>query len=145
MANGLYSALSTVYKALRARLTRTGVYVGSTADYPRVEIHSITESAWLDKGHTLKTISCVIECISDKRMQDILEMNESNLTRMLEEALELENGWVVMGIVSGQLQELNESVDTKAILYRLLQNVTIYVEQVDRRDDYDTDYSKDYL
>lgn len=132
MANGLFSAIGAVYKALRARLTRTGIHVGSTADYPRVEIHSITESEWLDKGHTLKTISCIVECISDKRMQDVMDMSEENLSRMLGENLMLDYGWAVVGVVSGQLQELTEVTDTAAILYRLLQNVTIYVEQINQ-------------
>ena len=130
MANGLFSAISAVYKALRARLTREGIYVGSTADYPRVEIHSITESEWMDKGHTLKSISCIVECISARRMQDVMEMSEENLSRMLGEALNLGNGWKVAGIVSGQLQELTETTETQAILYRLLQNMTIYVERL---------------
>lgn len=132
MANGLFSAIGAVYKALRARLTRTGIHVGSTADYPRVEIHSITESEWLDKGHTLKTISCIVECISDKRMQDVMDMSEENLSRMLGENLMLDDGWAVVGVVSGQLQELTEVTDTAAVLYRLLQNVTIYVEQINQ-------------
>lgn len=145
MANALFSAFGEVYKALRARLARTGIHVGSTADYPRVEIHSIIESEWMDKGHTMKNISCIVECISDKRMQDVMDMNEGNLVRMLGEALNLENGWEVFGLVAGQLQELTEATETKAILYRLLQNVTIYVRQVARRDDYGLDFSKDYL
>ena len=68
-------ALAEVYKALRARLTRKGVFVGGTADYPRVEIHSVTESAWLDKG-SVKSVTCIVECISDRRMQDVQEMQE---------------------------------------------------------------------
>jgi hypothetical protein len=82
MANGLFSAIGAVYKALRARLTREGIHVGSTADYPRVEIHSIVESAWMDKGHTLKSISCIVECISARRMQDVMDMSEENLSRI---------------------------------------------------------------
>ena len=79
---GIIGAIGSVYKALRSALTRTGVNVGGTADYPRVEIHSIVESAWLDKG-SVKTITCIVECISDRRMQDVLDMNEENLKRML--------------------------------------------------------------
>jgi hypothetical protein len=44
----------------------------------------------------------------------------------------LDDGWAVVGVVSGQLQELTEVTDTAAILYRLLQNVTIYVEQINQ-------------
>jgi hypothetical protein len=125
---GLFSALGNVYKAVRQALTRTGVYVGETADYPRVEIHSITESEWLDKG-SLKSVSCVIECISDKRIADVIEMNAENLRRMLESQLNLDKEWKVVGVIPGQLQSLTETTETKEILYRLLQNITIYVER----------------
>lgn len=125
---GLFSALGNVYKAVRQALTRTGVYVGETAEYPRVEIHSITESEWLDKG-SLKSVSCIVECISDKRIADVIEMNAENLRRMLESQLNLDKGWKVVGVIPGQLQSLTETTETKEILYRLLQNVTIYVQR----------------
>lgn len=129
---GLFSALGNVYKAVRSALTRTGVYVGETADYPRVEIHSITESEWLDKG-SLKSVSCIVECISDKRIADVIEMNAENLRRMLESQLNLDKGWKVVGVIPGQLQSLTETTETKEILYRLLQNVTIYVQRINNR------------
>lgn len=125
---GFFSALGNVYKAVRSALTRTGVYVGETAEYPRVEIHSITESEWLDKG-CLKSVSCIVECISDKRIADVIEMNAENLRRMLESQLNLDKGWKVVGVIPGQLQSLTETTETKEILYRLLQNVTIYVQR----------------
>ena len=59
-----------------------------------------------------------------------MDMSEENLSRMLGEALNLGEDWKVAGIVAGQLQELTETSETQAILYRLLQNVTIYVEQI---------------
>lgn len=127
--NGILSALGAVFKGLRSVLTRTGVNVGGTADYPRVEIHSITESEWLDKGW-LKRITCVVECLSDKRIADVVEMNNENLVRMLENSIALDKGWKIVGVIAGQAQELTETTDTKAIIYRLLQNMTLYVERV---------------
>lgn len=127
-STGLFSALGAVFKGLRASLTRSGVNVGGTADYPRIEIHSITESEWLDKG-SIKRITAVVECISNKRMTDVLEMNETNLARILGDKLMLSEGWKVSGVVTGQAQELTETSDTNAIIYRLMQNVTIYVER----------------
>jgi hypothetical protein len=127
--NGIFSALGAVFKGLRSVLTRTGVNVGGTADYPRVEIHSITESEWLDKGW-LKRITCVVECLSDKRIADVVEMNNENLVRMLENSIALDKGWKIVGVIAGQAQELTETTDTKAIIYRLLQNMTLYVERV---------------
>jgi hypothetical protein len=125
----ILSAFGAVFKGLRNALTRTGVNVGGTADYPRVEIHSIVESEWLDKGW-LKRITCVVECMSDKRIADVVDMNKENLHRMLEKGMVLDEGWQIVGVVAGQAQELSETTDTKAIIYRLLQNMTIYVERV---------------
>ena len=127
-STGLFSALGAVFKGLRASLTRSGVNVGGTADYPRIEIHSITESEWLDKG-SIKRITAIVECISNKRMTDVLEMNETNLARILGDKLMLSEGWKVSGVVTGQAQEQTETSDTNAIIYRLMQNVTIYVER----------------
>ena len=130
MAAGFFSAIGAVFKALRGRLNRSGVNVGGTADYPRVEIHTITESEWLDKGKTLKRITCIVECISARRMADVLEMNDENLRRMLEDSLNLDDGWHIVGIVEGQAQELTETSETQALLYRLMQNLTIYVQRL---------------
>lgn len=130
MAAGFFSAIGAVFKALRGRLNRSGVNVGGTADYPRVEIHTITESEWLDKGKTLKRITCIVECISVRRMADVLEMNDENLRRMLEDSLNLDDGWHIVGIVEGQAQELTETSETQALLYRLMQNLTIYVQRL---------------
>jgi hypothetical protein len=131
MATGrnIFSALGAAFKGLHLSLSRKGVNVGGTADYPRVEIHSITESEWLDKGW-LKRISCVVECISDRRIADVVEMNEENLLRMLERSIDLGSEWKIIGMVAGQAQELTETTDTKAIIYRLLQNMTVYVERI---------------
>jgi hypothetical protein len=72
----------------------------------------------------------VVECISDKRIADVVEMNEENLLRMLERSIDLGSEWKIIGMVAGQAQELTETTDTKAIIYRLLQNMTVYVERI---------------
>lgn len=130
MATGLFSAIGAVFKALRGALTRSGINVGGTADYPRIEIHTITESEWLDKGHTFKRITCIVECMSTKRMYDVLEMNDENLRRLLINSLSLDDGWHIVSIEPTQAQELTETTETQPIIYRLMQNVTIYVKQI---------------
>jgi hypothetical protein len=122
-------ALAEIYKALRERLTRSGVPVGGTAMYPRIEIHSLVESAALDKDGS-RQVTCIVECISNRKMHDVQEMQDENLRRMLGNALQLGENWQVFGIVAGQVQEMTEISDTNAIIYRLLQNVTIYVERI---------------
>lgn len=130
MATGFMSALGSVYRALVARLTRKGVNVGGTAGYPRVEVHSIIENEPMDKGWNLRTISCIVECISKERMSDVMQMNEDNLSLILEQELNISEPWAIIGIQPGQSQEITEVSETNAVLYRLLQNVIVYVERI---------------
>ena len=129
MANGFMSALGAVYKGLVARLTRKGVNVGGTASYPRVEVHSVTEQEPLDKGGTVRSISCIVESISEDRMAEVVGLNEGNLEQ-LSMALNLGADWRIIGIQQGQLQQITETSETNKILYRLLQNITVYVQLI---------------
>ena len=129
MANGIMSALGAVYKGIGARLTRKGVNVGGTASYPRVEVHSVTEQEPLDKGGTVRSISCIVESISEDRMAEVVGLNEGNLEQ-LSMALNLGADWRIVGIQQGQLQQITETSETNKILYRLLQNITVYVQLI---------------
>ena len=129
MANGIMSALGAVYKGIVARLTRKGVNVGGTASYPRVEVHSVTEQEPLDKGGTVPSISCIVESISEDRMAEVVGLNEGNLEQ-LSMALNLGADWRIIGIQQGQLQQITETSETNKILYRLLQNITVYVQLI---------------
>lgn len=130
MANGIMSALNAVYRGIVAKLTRKGVNVGGTASYPRVEVHSVTESEPLDKGGNIKSITCIVECMSEDKIATVLDMHEDNLARLLGDALNLGDTWKIIDIMPGQLQQITESTETNKILYRLLQNLTIYVERI---------------
>ena len=63
-------------------------------------------------------------------MADVMQMNEGNLERLVAQALNLGESWRIIDIIPGQLQELTESTETNKILYRLLQNITVYVERL---------------
>lgn len=127
---GFISALGAVYKALVSGLTRKGVKVGGTASYPRVEVHSVVEQEPLDKGGIVRAITCIVESMSEDKMADVMQMNEGNLERLVAQALNLGESWRIIDIIPGQLQELTESTETNKILYRLLQNITVYVERL---------------
>ncbi len=123
------SGYRTFYSALVTLLTRQGVYVGSTAKYPRVEIHSFREGERLDKEGALRQINLTVECISNTSMGQAVQMNEDNLRLMTETELELD-GWTTISITPTQLQDMVETSDTNKILYRILQQFTVYLEKV---------------
>lgn len=125
----IISSIGSVFKAIRAALIRKGVNVGDTAGYPRIEVHSITEGEPLDKGDTIRSVSCVVECMSEGKLADALAMNDENLARLLSESIGIETPWHVIGITRGQAQQITEATETNGILYRLIQNITVFIEK----------------
>ena len=125
----IFSSIGSVFKAIRAALLRKGVNVGDTAGYPRVEVHSITEGEPLDKCDTIRALTCVVESIADIRLADTLAMNDENLSRLLSDSIGIEEPWSIIGIVRGQAQQITETNETSAILYRLIQNITVFIEK----------------
>lgn len=122
------SAYGPVYAAVVARLERPGVRVGKTAGYPRVEVHTITESERLDKEGQLRQLSFTVESIGNASLATTTAMNEENVERLTSE-ITLPEGWRCLGIIPGQLQDLTETADTAKIIYRLLQSFTVWVER----------------
>ena len=123
------SAYRDIYTAVVTRLTRTGVRVGGGASFPRVEVHSIREQERLDKESALRQVTLTVESISKSSLSEAVTMNEDNLRLMTEYEFELA-GWNSLGVVPTQLQDLTETSDTNKILYRILQEFTIFLEKV---------------
>ena len=124
------SSQGEIYKALRQQLVRKGVAVGETAGYPRVEIHSFIENAPTDKDGQVRSVSLVVESMSAQSYGHAVAMNEENLERLLADGWHaLGNGFTILGVVPDQLTELTETLETKDILYRQLQRLTITIWQ----------------
>lgn len=125
------SSQGEIYKALRQQLARQGVAIGETAGYPRVELHSYMENGPADKDGLVRSVSVVVESMSAQSYGDAVAMNEENLDRLLADDSwhELGNGFTVLGIVPDQLTELSATLETKEILYRQLQRLTITICQ----------------
>lgn len=121
--------------AVVARLTRSGVYTGGTANYPRVEVHSVREGERLDKDQALRQITFTVESISCKALSEAVRLNEENLRLLTDEdpeqgeVFEIE-GWRCLGILPTQLQDNVETTDSKKILYRILQEMTVFLELI---------------
>ena len=128
------SGYRTIYTAVVERLTRDGVTVGSTAAYPRVEVHSIREQERTDKDGALRQINLTVESINNTSLAQAVQMNEDNLRLLTESDLDLGEDWICIGILPVQLQDLTETSDTNKILYRLLQEVTIFLERTKTED-----------
>ncbi len=125
------SAYKFIAEALRTTLSagRTGIYFGGTAAYPRVECHTFIENPPQDKGDSVRVVSVIVESISIKSAADAAQMNADNLA-LLGDLSAADTDFKVIGTVPTQLQEIPETSDTQKILYRVLQSIDIYVQQL---------------
>lgn len=121
------SAYDAVYSAVVAKLTRQGVIIGKTAFLPRIEVHTITEGQRMDKAGDVRQMELTVESISNASLAAAVTMNEKNLELLTKGALNLGTSWTCLGVVPVQLQDLTESSDSDKIIYRLLQQLTVYV------------------
>ena len=124
------SAESELYKTIREMLMRPGIRVGGGADYPRIEVHSFSESEARSKDMRLRDVSVMVESMSTSSKGEVLEMNAVNLERLAGQSLETEH-FHIIGIIPSTLTDMEESLDTKEILYRQLQTFRIIISQKD--------------
>lgn len=125
------SAIAEVFKALRAKLVSTGATVGGTANYPRIEIHSVVESAPQTKDNSLRSVTATIECISDEKVADIVSLLDSSTEQIFDKVGLVVADWEVIGIIPGQIRMFDEesSQDASKVIYRLLQDVVIWIDR----------------
>lgn len=122
-------AYKAVYAAIIARLKRDGVKVGTTSFYPRVEVYGLTESEPLDKGNAVRTIAATVESISTASIADAAAMADDNIALLTDTDLPLGDDWRCLGVIPGQLTDMTEQSDTDKIIYRITQQITVWVEQ----------------
>ena len=126
-------AYASAYKFLSVRLhdllAREGVAVGNTAGYPRVELHDFTEAQPGDKTQAVRIISVVLECISTASPEEAAQMNADNLA-LLDGCYTADEHFRLFGYVPTQLTETTEAVDTAPVLYRALQTIDFYIQQL---------------
>lgn len=120
------SAQEEVQPALRAMLLRAGLKVGGSAGYPRVELHSWNELPAEDKGGSLRQVTCTVESMSTSSKGDAVAMNGENLSRLSGKKFTTEH-FSVIGIVPEGLTDMEETLETQAILYRELQSFRLFI------------------
>jgi len=128
-----FSIIGEAFKSLRRLLLRDGVRIGGTADYPRIEIHSAVEAEPLCKDDFVKQVTCTVECVSNTTLAEALTMHYDNVARIFTDQLSdsIIDGYEIFDILPGQVRLLDEeeTSDSNTIIYRVLQDVTIYLQK----------------
>lgn len=124
------TAYRAVFAALVARLTREGLHIGGTAEYPRVEVHSFVEGEPMDKFGSVRVISATVESMTTDSMVTCSQINDENMG-LLQRPLDLnDRGFTCFGIMARQIQDLQETSDTQKSIFRLLISVDVFVEKI---------------
>ena len=121
-----------LYAAIVARLGEvsvTGVKIGSTAGYPRIEVHTIQESDRLDKEGCVRRVSLTVESMSNVALSQAVDMNDEAMSLLTGEAIDPGEGWICFGVVPTLLQDLTETADSQKIIYRLLQQYDFWLSR----------------
>lgn len=128
---GFTTSIAEVYKAIRRALMRNGVKIGGTASYPRVEIHSVTEEAPADKDYRVRGVTVTIEAVSDEKIADVVNLVEGNIAKLFDAAGLSMTDYDFIGLAEGQVRmfQEQESTDSAKVIYRILQDVTIWIEK----------------
>lgn len=127
------TAYGPLYAAIVARLggvTVPGVKIGSTADFPRIEVHSILENERLDKEGCVRRVSLTVESMSKSSLTECAAMNDQAMALLTGAELNPGPGWDCFGVVPTLLQDLTDTVDTQKIVYRLIQQYDIWLTRV---------------
>lgn len=123
------SAQDEVQPELRRMLLRDGIRIGGGAGYPRVELHSWSESQPLDKGMSLRQVTCTVESMSTTSKGDAIAMNSENVSRLVGRKFRTDH-FNVIGIVPEGLTDMEETLETQAILYRQIQVIRLFIIQI---------------
>ena len=121
-----------LYAAIVSRLGEVsiaGVKIGSTAGYPRIEVHSIQETDRLDKEGCVRRVTLTVESMSNVAISQAVDMNDEAMALLTGTALDLGDGWTCFGVVPTLLQDLTETADTQKIIYRLLQQYDFWLNR----------------
>lgn len=114
-----------VFRFLRSKLIREGVFIGESAGYPRVELHTFTEGEPLDKDGQMRELTCQMESLSVQSYGEAVAMNEENLVRVISEDEEAFEDISISGVIFQQLTESIDSLDTNEVLYRQISSIKI--------------------
>ena len=125
VSGALYRHLFTTFKA-------EGLPVNSTADYPRVEIVSVTEGEWQDKGGYLRTATVTVDSMSAASQMEAIELNERVVEAIKDTDTSVPGisegiGFEIVGVAETSVSMSEDYVETQLQSYRLTLTVKLII------------------
>ena len=124
--NKSIQACDELFRHLTRAMQRNGVFVGSTAGYPRAEIASINEQSGIDKGGEVRQILVSIDSMSNKSLGEALAISQRNLD-LIKEAEDTTDNFRILGVTESTAQTMEDMTETQAVLYRVINSLTFYL------------------
>ena len=123
------SGYGDTYSAIVSCLKRSGVKVGGTSSYPRVEVYSVTEGERLDKSGALRSIEFAVDSVSSTSLQEAVKFNEDNMA-LLGSSLDLGKSWQLIDCIPTTLNDSTDATDSSTIIYRITKRSTLIISSI---------------
>ena len=123
------SGYGDTYSAIVSCLKRSGVKVGGTSSYPRVEVYNVTEGERLDKSGSLRSIEFAVDSVSSTSLQEAVKLNEDNMA-LLGSSLDLGKSWQLIDCIPTTLNDSTEVTDSSTIIYRITQRYKLIISSI---------------
>ena len=123
------SGYGDTYSAIVSCLKRSGVKVGGTSSYPRVEVYNVTEGERLDKSGSLRSIEFAVDSVSSTSLQEAVKLNEDNMA-LLGSTLDLGKSWLLIDCIPTTLNDSTEATDSSTIIYRITQRYKLIISSI---------------
>lgn len=123
------SGYGDTYSAIVSCLKRSGVKVGGTSSYPRVEVYNVTEGERLDKSGALRSIEFAVDSVSSTSLQEAVKLNEDNMA-LLGSSLNLGKSWQLIDCIPTTLNDSTEVTDSSTIIYRITQRYKLIISSI---------------
>lgn len=119
-------ACGELFRHLVKAMSRDGVLVGKSPDYPRAEITSVNEQDALDKAGEVRTVAVTIDSMSARSLGEAMDISAGNLERIRDADDETEH-FRILGVTESTASTMEDMTETSAVLYRVINNLTFYL------------------
>ena len=115
------SGYGDTYSAIVSCLKRSGVKVGGTSSYPRVEVYNVTGA--------LRSIEFAVDSVSSTSLQEAVNLNDENMAR-LGTSLNMGKFWQLIDVIPTTLNDSTEVTDSSTIIYRITQRYKLIISSI---------------
>lgn len=122
------SCCSELFKHLYATIKGANIPCNESADYPRVEISSVTEGECQEKGKSLRSVVVVFDGMSATSLGEALGMMD-RVKDAISDADTDFGVFSIIGVIERSLNTMEDFTESQLHLYRIVQNIEFVITE----------------